>query len=358
MRFLNIHRLSRILYKVALLILLLALIFAVSGCAQKDIQTGAGVDTQPDTQEDIQPGKEQEAEQSGTDDEAVDDEAEQKKSVDYIYGIPMDENAGVIVSSTADLYVSPDVKSSRITQAIFNQPISIISDENGWAQVKTVDGNLGWMKSKNFDDDVSSVYGRMFTHRVIVTSREKSVYSYPSGGITLMVAPMGSEFYAINNIGDSYEVYLPGKRTGWLRGSGIIHVSLDEMIPVTNAEDFASTALRLKGASYLLSGMSASGIDAPGLVYVCARINGVNLPRTIKGQLATGMEIKTEDASIGDLVFLAGTGDKADEIVSVGICTGGSNYIYAGRKAGYVTIGDINRENKEGIVVSARRIFN
>ena len=40
---------------------------------------------------------------------------------------------------------------------------------------------------------------------------------------------------------------LPGNKTGWLRGSGIIHVGLGEMIPVTNAEDFASTALRLKG---------------------------------------------------------------------------------------------------------------
>ena len=331
MRFLSRYKLSRILNRVMASILLLVLVLAVSGCSQQDAQTAAVLDTQPDTQ---------------------------SNSVDYIYGIPMDENAGVIVTSTADLYVSPDVKSSRITQAIFNQPISIISDENGWAKVKTVDGNSGWMKSKNFDKDVSSIHGGMFSHKIIVTSREKSVYSYPSGGITLMVAPMGTEFYAANNIGYSYEVYLPGNKTGWLRGRGIIHVGLGEMIPVTNAEDFASTALRLKGASYLLSGMSASGIDAPGLVYVCARINGINLPRTIKGQMATGTEIKPEDALIGDLVFLSGTGDKADEIVSVGICTGGSNYIYASRKAGYVTIGDINRENQEGIVVSARRIFN
>ena len=39
--------------------------------------------------------------------------------------------------------------------------------------------------------------------------------------------------------------------------------------------------------------------------------------------MATGTEIKPEDALIGDLVFLSGTGDKADEIVSVGICTVG-----------------------------------
>ena len=114
MRFLSRYKLSRILNRVMASILLLVLVLAVSGCSQQDAQTAAVLDTQPDTQ---------------------------SNSVDYIYGIPMDENAGVIVTSTADLYVSPDVKSSRITQAIFNQPISIISDENGWAKVKTVDGN-------------------------------------------------------------------------------------------------------------------------------------------------------------------------------------------------------------------------
>ncbi len=344
--------------------MLLVLALAVSGCGSRNTQTNAGLDTEPgqgqgiETGLDMEPNTGHEAETGADAEVAGEDSQSEKQTVDYIYGIPMDENAGVVVSSTADLYVSPDVKSNRITQALLNQPISISSNENGWAQVKTVDGSLGWMKSKNFDNDVSSIYGRMFTHRIIVTSREKSVYSYPSGGITLMVAPMGSEFYAFNSINDSYEVYLPGNRAGWLRGSGIIHVRQDGMIPVTNAEDFASTALRLKGSSYLLSGMSATGIDAPGLVYVCARINGINLPRTIRGQMATGTEIRPEDALIGDLVFLAGTGDKSDDIVSVGICIGGGSYIYAGRKIGYVAIGDINRENQDGIVVSARRIFN
>ncbi len=348
MRLLNRHNLSRVFNRKTWLILLLVLAFMVSGCGQQGDETDTGLDAGPE------PGEE-----AGVGDEVSGEDSQpEKQSVDYIYGIHMDENAGVIVSSAADLYVSPDVKSDRITQALFNQPISIYNNENGWAQVRTVDGSFGWMKSKNFDKDVSSIYGRMFTHRVIVTSREKPVYAYPSGGITLLVAPMGSEFYAFNSIDDSYEVHLPGNKTGWLRGSGIIHVRVDGVIPVTNAEDFASTALRLKGSSYLLRGMSAAGIDAPGLVYVCARINGVNLARTIKGQMKAGTEIRPEDAVIGDLVFLAGTGDKSEEIVSVGICIGGGSYIYAGRKIGYVAIGDIDSENQDGIVVSARRIFN
>lgn len=277
----------------------------------------------------------------------------------YVYGIPMDGNAGVISENVADIYSNPDVKSSRISQVLYNQPVSILQREEGWTKVKAIDGVSGWMKLKFIDSDVSSVYGRTYTHRIIVTSREKSINSNPSGGITYMEAPMGSEFLSFNSSGDAYEVFLPGNKTGWIKGSGIIHIPLGEMVPVTNAEDFAATALRLKGSSFLLNGMSSMGIDAPGLVYICARINGIDLPRSISGQLSSGTEVLPEEAQAGDLLFLAGVGEGEGETVScVGICIGGGSYLYAGRKIGYVAVGDINKENAEGRIVAARRIFN
>jgi len=309
-------------------LLILLMIFVLPGCEARSVQTSAdnGVTTD-------------------------------NSNLEYIYGIPMDENAGVVSNSAVDVYSKPDVKSTRITQVLYNQPVSIISDENGWAQVKTVNGCTGWMKSKYIDRDISSIYGRSYSHRIIVTSKEKVIREYPAGGATRMIAPMGTELYAVNSIDDSYEVCLPGNVTGWLQGSGIIHIGVEDVIPVTNAEDFAATALKFKGTSYLLNGMSAAGIDAPGLVYICARINGINLPGTINGQLASGREIKPENAVSGDLVFLAGNNEDK-EVNCVGVCIGGGNYIYAGRKTGYVAIGDINRENPDGIVVAARRIFN
>lgn len=280
-------------------------------------------------------------------------------AAEYIYGIPMDENAGVVTENAADIYSSPDVKSTRITQALYNQPVSILRKETGWAEVTAVDGSSGWMKLKFIDSDVSSLYGRAYSHRIIVTSREKSITSNPSGGITHMEAPMGSEFFAFNSSDDAYEVFLPGNKTGWIKGSGIIHIGLNDKIPVTNANDFAATALRLKGASYLLNGMSAMGIDAPGLVYICARLNGIDLPRSLTGQMTSGTEIKPDEAQAGDLLFLSGTGEGEGETIScVGIAIGGGNYLYAGRKTGYVAVGEINRDSVEGRIVAARRIFN
>jgi len=281
------------------------------------------------------------------------------KSVDYVHGIPMDENAGVVTESVADIYTSPDVKSGRITQALYNQPVRVLQSENGWAKVRAVDGSVGWMKEKFIDKNVSSIYGRSYSHKIIVTSRYKEIYSSLSGGTTIIEAPMGTELLSFNTSGDASEVYLPGNQTGWIKGSGIIHLKPNEPIPVTNAEDFAATALRLKGAPFMINGRSWLGIDSAGLVYICARINGIDLPASIEGQLSAGLEIKPEEAKTGDLLFLAGTGEGELDIVScVGICIGEGTYLYAGRKTGYVEIGEIGRENADGVIVAARRIFN
>lgn len=327
---------SRIILKGQILAAAMFLFVLLGGCAGKDAQVSAPVSG--------------DAAEAGTNTE---------QAVEYIYGIPMDENAAVVTESMADIFEKPDVKSERITQVLCNQPVSVSSNDGGWAKVKTISGITGWIKSRYIIDDVSSITGRVYTYKIIVTSREKTVYSGPNGGITQVNAQMGTEFFAFNNIDDAYEVFLPGNTTGWLKGSGIIRIPVDDAIPVTNAEDFASTALRFKGTSFMLNGMSSMGIDSPSLVYICARINGINLPMTIEGQISTGTEIEIDDAKAGDLVFLSGTGDNDAGIAScVGISIGNGSYIYAGRKTGYVAIGDIYRENPDGIVAAARRIFN
>lgn len=273
-----------------------------------------------------------------------------------INGIPMDERAAVIADSIVDVFSEPDVHSERITQALYNQPVSILDEKSGWARVAIVDGRRGWVRSKFLDRNTASIYGRESDHRIVVTSKEKSIFSSPSGGYTVKDVVMGSEFLSFNSYGDAYEVYLPGNRTGWFRGSGIIHIDLNESIPVTKKEDFTATAMKFKGTSYLLNGVSSMGMDSSGLVYISARINGIDLPGNIEGQYLSGSKVNAGDIREGDLVFLAPHGDAA-ALSCVGICIGNGSYIYAGRLEGYVTISSLNEVNKEGEIVAIRRIF-
>jgi cell wall-associated NlpC family hydrolase len=271
-------------------------------------------------------------------------------------GIVLDDKAAVVKDTVVDIFLEPDVTSERVTQAIYNQPLRIIEEKDGWTKVSVVDGSKGWLRSKFIDINKASILENDFTHKLVVTSKDKVISSLPNGGATLKNVVMGTEFYSFNETGDAYEVYLPGNKTGWLKGSGLINLKVDEEIPLTRVEDFVSTALKFKGTSYLIRGMSTQGIDSAGLVYISARVNGVDIPRTMEGQLFCGSQIGIDEAGEGDLVFIAPKGNRKS-ISSVGICTGGGSYIFADKNTGYVTIKAMNEESSDGIPTTARRIF-
>ncbi len=289
---------------------------------------------------------------SGDGQEAVVVVAEAAGAVD---GIVMDDNAAVINEAVCDLFEQPDVKTQRVSQVLYNQPVSIVGKQEGWYEVNAVDGSSGWIKSKYVINDVSSIYGRSYTHRIIITSREKIVYSKPSGGVTLEEVVMGTEFIVFNESGDAYEVYLPGNKTGWLSGSGMIHVDKGSDISMTTGKDFASTVKKFKGMSFLLNGISSQGLDSAGLTYVCALINGIQAPRYLDGQSAIGDSVGLEEAREGDLLFFYRSG--SEKPVFSGIVCENSELLYSSSSIGYVKAISLADASLQGYDVKARRLF-
>ena len=277
-------------------------------------------------------------------------------STDKVDGISVDTSTAVITEAVVDIFAGPDIKSERISQAIYNQPAEILEEKNGWARISAVDGSIGWVRAKFIDRIISSIYGRAYSHKIIVTSKDKSIFSAPAGGITIKDVTMGTELYAFNTSGNAYEVYLPGNTTGWLRGSGLIHVDLNAATPVTSSKDFVSSALKFKGTSYLLNGMSSMGVDSPGMIYICSRINGINMPRDLKKQMQFGDKTALDEIAAGDIVFIASEEDE-DIITDAGICLGNGQYIHASRSSGYVRLDGLNESGSDGKPVFARRTF-
>ena len=273
-----------------------------------------------------------------------------------VNGIAINESAAVITDMVVDIFAEPDVRSQRIAQAIYNQAVSILEEDGGWVRIAAADGSEGWVRTKFVDTDISSISGRAYTHRIIITAKEKSIFSGPTTGITLKEVVMGSVFYAFNNSDNAYEVYLPGDATGWLRGSGIIHVGLGADVPMTTGADFAASALKFKGTSYLLNGLSSMGIDSPGMIYICSKVNGRDLPRDLTEQMKYGKEIALDSIDTGDIVFLSESEDKGN-ISGAGIYLGNGQYIHASRASGYVRLEGLNDSGSDGKPVFARRIF-
>lgn len=279
-----------------------------------------------------------------------------KGSAANVRNISLPENSGIVTDTAVDVFKLPEIQSERITQAIFNQPVVILEEQENWYRVRTADGNTGWVKVKFIDRDCTSIDATRYQYRVVVTSRDKKVLSHAKGGVTIKEVTMGTEFYALGKIDGSYEVALPGKATGWIKDSGTIQLDTEDGIPKTAAADFVSTAIKFKGTAYLWGGISFLGMDGPGLIYICSKINGLNLPRDVRRQYEAGRSVPQGSVQPGDLVFFSDNENKK-EVTHAGIFTGDGKFIHASKSKGYVVLNSLDESYFQNRLMGIKRLF-
>jgi len=271
----------------------------------------------------------------------------------------INDSSGVISDTIVDVFKEPDLQSERITQAIFNQPVDILSEQGSWAKVKVVDGYTGWIKSKFIIRDCSSINADEYKYKIVITGKLKNVFSQPKGGITIKEVVMGTEFFSNNATDKACEVVLPGGITGWIKinESGTVRLPVGKKLPGTSAVDFISTAAKFKGTTYLWGGVSNRGIDCSGLTYICSRINGIDLPRDTASQYEMGSEVFRDDVKPGDMLFFSND-ENSKDIAYVGIFIGDNQFIHADKSKGYVFSTALVSDYYEKRLVGIRRIFN
>lgn len=266
-------------------------------------------------------------------------------------------NMGVINYTVVDVFRDSDVKSERVTQALLNQPVNILEEQESWLKVNVLDGYTGWIKSKYIDRDCSSINESDYMYKVIVTAKEKTIYTEAKGGFTLSSALMGSEFYSRNKAEGRYEIALPGARKGWVDEGGCIQVPIGSKLKKTSTADFIMTARKLKGAVYLWGGISAWGIDCSGFTYISSKVNGVDLPRDADQQFTSGEAVNgIADALPGDLLFFS-TDSSLKDISHVGIYLGDGQFIHASKTKGSVVTSGVNEDYYKIRLIGIRRIF-
>lgn len=269
----------------------------------------------------------------------------------------MPKDVAVVTDATLDIYKEPSTNSERVTQALYNQGVKVLAIKDSWSNVKAVDGYTGWVKTKSINFDCSSINASLYKYRIVITAKAKTISTEFKGSFTAATVVMGTEFYS-NNVKDGwYEVYLPGGKKGWMDQSGCIRISANEKIPKTTPIDFIMTANKFTGSTYLWGGLSTYGIDCSGLTYICARINGIELPRDTQQQVQLGEAVKdTKDMKPGDLVFFC-SNDNRKNINHVGIYLGNNRYINASASRGSVTINSTEDIFFATNLVGIRRIF-
>lgn len=269
------------------------------------------------------------------------------------------KDKAVTIDTVVDIFKGPDINSERITQSLFNQPVTILEESDSWAKVKTAEGSIGWLRLKFVDRDCTSVKREIYLERVVVTGKKKTVYTNYGGGATLKDVSMGTEFFVKSKKKNYYEVAVPGNLNGWVEKKDTILIESDSTIPKTSSEDFVATVEKFKDTQYLLGGVSAwQGVDGSGVVYISARINGIDLPRSTLEQfdfIKTRVET-VKDLKIGDLLFFSSKEDLSD-VSDIGIYIGNDNFIYANKAKGCIDSGLLYSDYYIKRIKGIRRIF-
>ena len=86
-------------------------------------------------------------------------------------------------------------------------------------------------------------------------------------------------------------------------------------------------AMKLRGAPYVWGGNTPQGFDCAGFVRYIYGQKGIDLPRTLSGQLALGTPVERQTLEPGDLVFFQNTFERG--LSHVGIYTGNGQFISA-----------------------------
>lgn len=201
----------------------------------------------------------------------------------------------------------PDESSEQVTQALFADPLDVLAQNNGWAEVTVSDGYQGYVSSDALGEPL------------------------PKERAHVVVVPQAADRY----LGT------------WLPAPGLRTEPLAAARRKAGGEAIAEAALMFLGAPYEWGGVTVMGIDCSGLVQSVHRRFGLILPRNSDQQAEAGREVSLRSAEPGDLLCY---GDH------IAIWLGSNEIVHASSEAGKVVREPHPKELKSRLA-SVRRVY-
>ena len=218
-------------------------------------------------------------------------------------------------SQTVNVRSAASQEASVVTQLSINTQVTVISEQNGWAEV-TFNGGNGYIASNLLSETISQ------------TSRGSST---PRTGIT-DTTDKQTDNSSTNNNQESND-------------------SSSNVSTSSKGADVLAYAMQFVGYPYVYGGSSTSGFDCSGFPQYVYKHFGVTLNRTAAAQSSNGTAVSRSNLQPGDLVMFG------SPINHVGIYAGGGRIVHAANPSRGVTTDTINSGYYNTNYVCARRIF-
>lgn len=194
------------------------------------------------------------------------------------------------------LYDSPEPSRQRVSSALFGESMTIvaINERSDFFEVQLADGFTGWCKAKDLAIDAPTKNHQGIRAEAQVLNPYKQVMSHTVDGYPLLTAPMGTILPVDYLAEQVLRVRLPGDQVGWVSRSGLQILDADNMnLPQgEGAALFATSAMNFYRTPFVPGGMSKQGADMAGVIFIAARVNGLDLPRDLTSQAQAGEEVE------------------------------------------------------------------
>ncbi len=278
-------------------------------------------------------------------------------------------NYTVVSAAFTDLLKEPDIRASRLSQILYNDPLKILSRSGAeFLYVELSDGAKGYVMTRDVISDTSSIEPGKYLHKLTVASRTKRIMSHASQGSLLKEVVMGTVLFSDYGSGGLYRVALVGGGNGWISSEGVVRTETDSDPQLSSSVKFYETALLFANSTFINNGCTVYGASSQGISFISAKVNGVDLPRDLLSQSISGSEVKysldSETGSIlfndlkeGDLVFF-GTDYEDEGIKNMGIVVGYGRVLMSVSGRNSVRIVDLTSDTAlTDNIIAVRRLF-